>query len=107
MALTVTADEVAGLVRLLAFDPWSLTHAERRLLRHAHGADQQQWLPRLTRLVEPPPPGADFPAFLLAMPPFADLKDGIGKARAVTDLDTATADRLQRFVDRYRDWLAG
>jgi hypothetical protein len=107
MALTVTADEVAGLVRLLGFDPWSLTLAERRLLRHVHDREQAAWLPRLGRLVEPPAPGQGFPAFLLATQPFADLRDGIGKAKSMLELDTATADRLQRFVDRYRDWLAG
>ena len=101
----MSADEIAGLVRLLGFDPWSLTPAERRALRVAFQRQQSHWLPRLSRLVEPPLPNPSFPAFLLEMPPFADLRDGIGSATSIRDLDTATADRLQRFVDRYRDWL--
>ncbi|MFO1051718.1 MAG: hypothetical protein U1F36_05855 [Planctomycetota bacterium] len=106
IASSLSADEIAGLVRLLGFDPWSLTPAERRALRHAYQRQQSTWLPRLARLVEPPVPGTGFPAFLLETPPFSDLREGIGSAASLRDLDTATADRLQRFVDRYRDWLA-
>jgi hypothetical protein len=109
MPQTTTSAEaraIAELVRLLEFDPWSLTLAERRTLRRAMGGAQNAWLPRVARLVEPPPLDASFPAFLLATPAFADLADGIGAARSASDLCTATADRLQRFVDRYRDYLA-
>lgn len=106
MATSTPGDEVACLVRLLEFDPWSLTPAERRRLRSALAAHQARWLPRIASLVEPPAPDPGFPAFLLETPPFHDLRDGIGSAWQLGDLDTATADRLQRFVDRYRDWLA-
>jgi len=104
---TSTAEDhaIATLVRLLEFDPWSLTVAERSDLRQAYSAHQRTWLPRLNGLVEPPAIDATFPAFLLGTPTFADLAQGIGNARAPHELDTATADRLQRFVDRYRGYL--
>ena len=99
------ARAIAELIRLLDFDPWSLTPPERQELRRSFDEEQHRWLPRLDALVEPPPVDADFPAFLLATQAFADLADGIGEAAAYCQLDTATADRLQRFVDRYRDYL--
>jgi len=110
MVQTTTSAEaraIAALIRLLEFDPWSLTHAERRELRRSMTDAQRSWLPRVTALVEPPPLEGSFPAFLLATPAFSDLAVGIGDAASPRDLDTATADRLQRFVDRYRDYLAG
>ncbi|MGE3879117.1 MAG: hypothetical protein AB7I19_08675 [Planctomycetota bacterium] len=107
MALLASTDEVSVLVRLLEFDPWSLTAAERRCLRSAFQREQARWLPRVATLVEPPAPAQSFPAFLLETAPFRDLRDGIGQAKKLSELDTATADRLQRFVDRYRDWLNG
>jgi len=59
----------------------------------------------LPALVEPPAPNSNFPAFLLETEPFAPLRRAIGDARTSAELDTATADQLQRFVDRYRDYL--
>jgi hypothetical protein len=108
MSQTTTSAEaraVAELVRLLEFDPWSLTLAERRELRRAMASAQAAWLPRIQGLIEPPPIDGTFPAFLLSTPAFADLAQGIGPARRAHELCTATADRLQRFVDRYRDYL--
>lgn len=90
----------------LADDPWSLAPDERRAVRRAHDADQRHWLPRLRRLVEPPTPRDTFPAFLLAIAPFARLGQAIGEATSAGHLDVGTADELQRFVDRYRDYLA-
>lgn len=109
MVYTTTSAEAraaADLIRLLEFDPWSLTPAERRELRQTLADAQRTWLPRIAALVEPPPLDGTFPAFLLGTPPFVDLATGIGDAIARHQLDTATADRLQRFVDRYRDYLA-
>lgn len=108
MVHTTTAAEaraIASLIQLLEFDPWSLTVAERRELRQTLSDAQRTWLPRIAELVEPPPIDAGFPAFLLGTPAFADLASGVGDASARHELDTATADRLQRFVDRYRDYL--
>jgi hypothetical protein len=86
-------------------DPWSLTLEQRRALRCAMAQEQRVWLPRLARMVEPPAPDEGFPAFLLELPRFLALRDAIGTAARRRDLDTATADELQRFVDCYRDYL--
>ncbi|MEZ5965988.1 MAG: hypothetical protein R3F56_19285 [Planctomycetota bacterium] len=101
--LDTPADELD--VRLTD-DPWSLTPAERQDLRQRHEADQRQWLPRVRGLVEPPAPRDSFPAFLLAIAPFAHIGRAIGAARDPGELDVGTADELQRFVDRYRAYLA-
>lgn len=93
------------LIERCAADPWTLTIAERRALARAGAPAQAQWLPRLQNLVEPPLPTADFPAFLLEVAPFTRLRDAIGDAQVGIDLDTGTADELQRFVDHYRDYL--
>lgn len=90
----------------LADDPWSLLPAERQALRQRHDAAQRQWLPRLRRLVEPPTPHESFPAFLLALAPFAHLGGAIGDTAVPGLLDVGVADQLQRFVDRYRHYLA-
>jgi hypothetical protein len=55
-------------------------------------------------LVEPPAPDDAFQAFLLALPPFSGLRARVGSARRASELDTATADELQRFVDLFRDY---
>jgi hypothetical protein len=94
------------LVSRLADDPWSLTLSERHDLRARHAAAQGRWLPRIRCLVEPPMPADSFPAFLLAIPPFARLGRNIGDAATSTDLALATADELQHFVDRYRTYLS-
>jgi len=95
------------LVARLTDDPWSLAPAERAALAARHARDQAEWLPRLRRLVEPPVPTEDFPAFLLALPPFARLAAAVGGATRAVELDVGTADELQRFVDCYRVWLTG
>ena len=91
----------------LADDPWSLKPGERGRALEAHIDAQERWLPRLGRLVEPPPLAADFPAFLLETPPFERLRESIGGACNRTELDTETADLAQRFVDTYRGYLSG
>ena len=87
------------------WDPGSLGRAERHALAAAAGPEQAAWLPRLNALVEPPILSESFPAFLLATPMFEDLRAAVADARHRRDLDTATADELQYFVDRYRTWL--
>ncbi len=86
-------------------DPWALPLAQRRRMRDGASVAQARWLPILAALVEPPTPSHDFPAFLLATAPFASLRERLGAARARADLDFATLDELQHFVDRYRDYL--
>ncbi|MHC4514946.1 MAG: hypothetical protein ACYS5W_14720 [Planctomycetota bacterium] len=86
-------------------DPGSLGHAERQAMAAAGRAQQKVWLPRLNALVEPPTLTETFPAFLLETPAFAGLRAAIGAARHRHDLDTATADELEHFADRYRTWL--
>jgi hypothetical protein len=103
---TVDRDRSALQIKLID-DPWSLTHQERLDLRATLAAAQVAWLRRIEDLVEPPAIDDAFPAFLLATAPFAHLGHAIGDARSPTDLDTGTADALQRFVDRYRSFLTG
>lgn len=96
-----------ALVRRFSGDPFALTSEERlRLHRELH-AEQRRWLPRLRGLVEPPAPDATFPAFLLALPPFAKLTTALGNATRRNQLGTGVLDELQRFVDHYRGWLEG
>lgn len=94
-----------ALLSRLADDPWTLDLPERQALLERHRAAQDHWLPRLRELVEPPRPGTDFPAFLLAVPPFARLGRAVGDARRPGELSVGTADELQRFTDTYRSWL--
>ncbi len=96
---------VAPLQLKLLDDPWSLSHCERRSLADALTRHQAEWLPRLTDLVEPPPLANSFPAFLLETEPFAHLKDGVADSTTRAQLDTGTADELQRFVDHYRNYM--
>ncbi len=87
------------------WDPGSLDRAERNALGAAAGPEQAAWLPRLNAMIEPPLLTQSFPAFLLETPMFKNLRAAVAGARQRRDLDTATADELQHFVDRYRTWL--
>ena len=98
--------DLISLLHKLEDDPWSLTGEERRAMREAYEGAQDAWRARINELVEPPEVGEDFPAFLLGTLAFADIASRIGDARSALDLDTSTADLLQHFVDRYRDYLA-
>ncbi len=89
----------------LPADVRTLDLAERQALRQQLDAAQRAWLPRLANLVEPPPPAADFPAFLLDTPPFAPLRAAIGNARSRAELATSVREDVQCFVDAFRDYL--
>ena len=102
---SLTSELDDELVSRMADDPWGLPLADRVRLAGQHASVQQTWLPRLRRLVEPPLPRDNFPAFLLELPAFARLRRSIGDATQIADLDVGTADELQRFVDRYRGYL--
>jgi hypothetical protein len=86
-------------------DPRALTLAERRETRRRMRAENEQWLARLEQLADAPKPGADFPAFLLATEPFADLARRLGDATCRRELAAAVADELDWFVDAFRDYL--
>jgi hypothetical protein len=86
-------------------DPRAIGLAERRATATRMHREQRAWLERLRALVEGPAPGADFPAFLLATPPFAKLALRLGTATTRAELPTETADELERFVDAFRDYL--
>ena len=100
-----TLDAIRNLVRRCSHDPWSLTTAERAELADAFREEQRRWLPRLDALSEPPKLDRDFPAFLLALPAFDDLRSALADADVPWALSTAAADLLQHFVDRYRTYL--
>jgi len=97
------------LIRRFTEDPFALASSERLALFRALQEDQRRWLPRVRALVEPPAPDATFPAFLLALPPFAALAGAVcpEAGRTRRDLGTGVLDELQRFVDHYREWLEG
>lgn len=86
-------------------DPRTLTLPERHAARRQFAADQEHWLRTVRRLAEPPVPADDFPAFLLATPPFATLAARLGTARKRADLSTETADELDWFVARFAGYL--
>ena len=98
-------DDHSHLLEALIDDPWSLTHEQRVRLLEGHRELQSAWLNRLQELVEPPRPGPDFPAFLLALPPFDHVVQAIGNAERLAEMDVATADLVQRFVDHFAHWL--
>lgn len=85
-------------------DPREPDLLARRQWQQRLAAQQRQWLQRLTALAEPQPAG-DFPAFLLATPPFDTLRTRLASATRRTDLSTALQDELDHFVDAFRDYL--
>lgn len=86
-------------------DPRALTLAERRATAAQLHRDQVRWLARLQPLIEPPALAPDFPAFLLATAPFADLARRLEPARDRAQLPAADADELDWFVNAFRDYL--
>ena len=86
-------------------DPRTLSLAERHAARDRHAAEHRAWRTRLRTLVEGEAPDADFPAFLLATPPFADLARRIGNAQRRAELPAAVADELDWFVRAFADYL--
>ena len=59
------------LLDRLQDDPWSLSLEERGRVAVGMADAQRAWADRLPQLVEPPAPGAEFPAYLLATGRFA------------------------------------
>lgn len=96
---------VAALMDRVLDDPWSLDLEDRLAFVRSMASAQKTWLERLPALVEPPTPTENFPACLLATERYETLRAAVGDARCRTDLDTGTADELQRFVDHFRGWL--
>lgn len=86
-------------------DPRTLPMPERRALANRMHDAQSSWLARVQPLLEPPALDPDFPAFLLATPPFADLAAQVGGARRRSELPPLVADELDWFVHAFRDYL--
>ena len=86
-------------------DPRTLTMPERLAARDQYDSDQDTWLQRLRLLTEPPKPAQDFPAFLLATQPFADLARRLGSANSRKELPPEVADELDWFVRAFADYL--
>lgn len=86
-------------------DPRAISLAERRRVQTRMAREQAFWLDRLQALTEAPKPERDFPAFLLATPPFADLARKLAAATNRPQLAPATADELDWFVRAFRDYL--
>jgi hypothetical protein len=86
-------------------DPRAIGLAARHRVLARMRREQEWWLARLQQLAEPPAPDRDFPAFLLALPPFGDLARRLARASARHDLPVAVADELDWFVRAFRDYL--
>jgi hypothetical protein len=86
-------------------DPRAITLQQRRATRTSMQSEQSRWLDRLRALAEAPVPADDFPAFLLATPPFAELARRLGTATRRAQLAPATADELDWFIAAFRDYL--
>jgi len=85
-------------------DPRALSLSERQAWAERLRRDNEDWLRRLEQLAEVRL-SRDFPAFLLATPPFTRLAGWLGAASSRGDLGTGIAEELDRFVDAYRDYL--
>ena len=86
-------------------DPRAIRLAHRRMMRSSLQRENDWWLDRLQRLCESPQPDADFPAYLLATPPFRELAAKLAVATRRRDLAVAAADELDWFVRAFRDYL--
>jgi len=86
-------------------DPRAITLQQRRETRRQLQHEQDSWLGRLRLLAEAPLPNDDFPAFLLATPPFQELAQRLGTAVTRQQLPPATADELDWFLQAFRDYL--
>jgi len=86
-------------------DPRTLTLQERHEARERYAKDQVTWLARLRALAEGPLPDDDFPAFLLATAPFAELAARIGNATETKQLDAEVSDELSWFLRAFADYL--
>lgn len=86
-------------------DPRAIPLAERRDLATLHAKEQRDWLGRLAALAEPPVQDERFPAFLLGIPPFADLGRRVGTAQHRHELSTEVADELDWFVRAFANYL--
>lgn len=86
-------------------DPRALALPERLGVLAAMRREQAFWLDRLSTLAEPPRPERDFPAFLMATPPFADLAQKLLRTNQRAQLPLAVADELDWFLRSFRDYL--
>jgi hypothetical protein len=86
-------------------DPRALPLQARLAARNRMQREQSFWLARLEALAEPPRPGQDFPAFLLATQPFAALAGRLRGATARAQLPAAVADELDWFLRAFGDYL--
>ena len=86
-------------------DPRNLTLAERHAARDEYDLDQAVWMTKLNLLVEQPKPASDFPAFLLATQPFADLAQKLNKVEGRKQLSTDLQDELDWFMRAFADYL--
>lgn len=86
-------------------DPRAITLQQRRATRRQMRRTGSSWLGRLRLLAEAPLPDDDFPAFLLATPPFQELAHRLGSATTRPQLPPATADELDWFLQAFRDYL--
>lgn len=86
-------------------DPRAIALPERMRLFGSMPREQAWWLEHLQHLAEPPRPERDFPAFLLATPPFRDLARRLAHPTRRADLPPAVADELDWFLRAFRDYL--
>lgn len=102
--VTLGREETVDTYEFLS-DPRAIRLAHRNQMRSSLQRENDWWLNRLMGLCESPKPEADFPAYLLATPPFRDLARKLAAATRRKDLELAAADELDWFVRAFRDYL--
>ena len=93
-----------GASRILRYDPWSLTRAERAELRQTLAEEQDLWARRLEPLT--PPHAGEIPWFLLATRSFRTLRQLLGDPHSREPLAEATRARVLGFARSFADYLA-
>jgi hypothetical protein len=85
-------------------DPRALDLAQRRQWQQRLSGPHSRWTAALAALSETRL-GDEFPAFLLATPPFAELAASIEGATHRSSLPLDVLDRLDRFLEAFADYL--
>ena len=80
-------------------DPRAIRLAHRCTMRASLQRENDWWLTRLQGLCESPKPDADFPAYLLATPPFRDLARKLAAEVAVPKPKAVAFDPAEQFGD--------
>lgn len=98
-------DAIRPLCEQFARDPWSLRHNQRISLRDALQHGQERWHQRLAALLPELELAPDFPAWLIQLERFADLRGLIGGPETAAELPPPARAAVQDFVATWRGYL--